>query len=256
MHQYSRAIVRRPAWTFANGITTSLLGPPDYTLALVQHDSYCETLERCGVKVSEVSPDELFPDCCFVEDTAVMVAGQAVITNPGHHTRKGEQEAIEARFMELGVPILGRIAAPGTLDGGDVLRISNHYYIGLSERTNTEGACQLGALLEGAGMTWSTVKVSQLHLKTDITAVDSNILVSTEAYYKHPYFSHIKTRIEVPQSESIAANCLSVNGHVLVPAKAEQTQSALKQIGVKVRPINMTEFNKMDGALTCLSLLF
>ena len=134
---YTKAIVRRPGKNFANGITTSNLGQPDFNKALEQHAAYCEALTKCGVELTVLDADERYPDGCFVEDTAVVNSRVKVISRPGAATRRGEEDEI-ARVLAASGPTES-ITAPGTLEGGDVLRAENHYYIGISERTNMRG---------------------------------------------------------------------------------------------------------------------
>ena len=133
---FSRAIVRTPGQSFANGLTASAaLGRPDIDLALAQHAAYCEALRRCGLEVTVLPPDERFPDGTFVEDTAVVAARTAVATRPGAPTRTGEVEVVAAALRHFR-PALEQIQAPGTVDGGDVCQAEDHFLIGVSARTN------------------------------------------------------------------------------------------------------------------------
>src|SRR3954469_25832550 len=143
---FTHAIVRPPAATFSSGITSSGLGPPDLALALEQHEAYCRTLERLGLSLIRLAPDAAFPDSTFVEDTAIVTGRGAILTRPGAPSRAGEVTALGAALAPW-FPKLDGITAPGTVDGGDVCEAGDHFFIGVSQRTNAEGAAQLGAWL-------------------------------------------------------------------------------------------------------------
>jgi len=249
---FTRAIVRTPGENFCDGITTSRLGRPDRRKTLEQHTAYCDALRDCGVEVSVLTADERFPDGCFVEDTAVVTEDCAVIARLGAPERRGEEEAIAdalAAFRPL-----RRIEEPATLDGGDVMRVSDQFYVGLSKRTNAEGALQLTSALSEHGHVVSTIPVNGvLHLKTGVTFVGDNTLVATGEFAGRDEFNAF-CRIDV--DETAAANCLNVNGTILVPAGFPKTASALRRLRRPVIELDISEFRKMDGGLTCLSLLF
>jgi len=249
---YSKAIVRRPGSNFARGITTSNLGQPDISKALEQHAAYCEALIRCGLEVTVLEADERYPDGCFVEDTAVVNSKMAVIARPGAATRVGEEEEI-ARVL-AGFGPTESIIAPGTMEGGDILRAENHYFIGLSARTNREGASQLMDILSKHGFTSSVVPVEAgLHLKSDIAYLGNENFIST------PVFSHVAhpaNTIILDPDEYYSANCLRVNDFLLIPKGFPKSKMRIKELGYNIIEIEMSEFRKMDGGLTCLSLLF
>jgi dimethylargininase len=249
---YTKAIVRRPGKSFANGITTSNLGRPDFSKALEQHAAYCDALIRCGVELTVLDADERYPDGCFVEDTAVVNSRVKVISRPGAATRRGEEEAITRVLAGTGQT--ESITAPGTLEGGDVLRAENHYFIGVSERTNREGADQLSKILVKHGFTSSVVCVEAgLHLKSDIAYLGDGNFIST------PVFSHVahpaNTIIPDPE-EYYSANCLRVNDHLLIAKGFPKSKMKILELGYNIIELDMSEFRKMDGGLTCLSLLF
>lgn len=249
---YTKAIVRRPGRNFASGITTSNLGKPDFGKALEQHTAYCEALKMCGVELTVLDADERYPDGCFVEDTAVANSRVKVVSRPGAATRRGEEEAIAGVLAGSGPT--ESITAAGTLEGGDVLRAENHYYIGISERTNTEGASQLSAILAKHGFTSSFVRVEAgLHLKSDIAYLGDGSFIST------PVFSQVaqpaNTIIPEPE-EYYSANCLRVNDFLLVAKGFPKSRKKILELGYNIIELDMSEFRKMDGGLTCLSLLF
>ncbi len=149
MTQFRRAIVRPPSRTFADGLTASSLGPPDLDKALAQHATYCAALERCGLTLTYLAADDALPDSTFVEDPAILTAKLAILTNPGAPSRRGEVASIARALPEFFDHIV-RIETPGTVDGGDVCQADEHFFIGLSDRTNEDGARQLAAVAFGA----------------------------------------------------------------------------------------------------------
>ncbi len=252
---FSRAIVRTPCQNIANGITSADLGKPDYARALLQHRHYIDALKKCGLQVTILDPEEAYPDSTFVEDTALMTPHCAVITNPGAASRVGEVETIAPVLKDLNRPV-NRINAPGTLDAGDVMMIGSHYYIGLSERTNTEGARQLIAILNDHSMTGSTIKLDRvLHLKTGVSYLENDYLAATDEFLFHPDFQGYKI-LEIDAKESYAANCVWINDRVLVPSGHPAAQKTIETAGYRVMAVDVSEFQKVDGGLSCLSLRF
>ncbi len=250
----SHAIARRPAPTMAHGLTTAALGPPDFAQALVQHEAYVAALEECGLQVTVLDGLPEFPDAHFVEDVAVVTPELAVLTRPGAVTRRGEVRFIAASLSARRPTV--SIETPGTLDGGDVLTVGNHLFIGLSERTNEAGARQLGEALARFGYGWTLVPVEAgLHLKSSVTAVGENTLLMTAALADLPAFARFE-RIVVDPAEAYATNTLLLNGRLVVPRGFPRTRQALEVLGVAMLELDMSEFRKMDGALTCLSLRF
>jgi len=249
---YTKAIVRRPGRNFAKGITTSTLGQPDYNKALEQHAAYCNALARCGVELTVLDADERYPDGCFVEDTAVVNSRVAVISRPGAASRMGEEK--EIALVLAGFGTTESIIPPGTLEGGDVLRSENHYFIGLSARTNTEGASQLSAILSKHGFTSSVIRVEAgLHLKSDIAYLGEGNFISTPVFSA---IAHPANTIILDQDEYYSANCLRLNDYLLIPKGFPKSRKKILELGYKIIELEMSEFRKMDGGLTCLSLLF
>src|SRR2546426_7281213 len=142
----TKAIVRPPAPNFSEGLTRANLGAPNYERALSQHEAYCVVLERCGLTLTRLEPDPLHPDSTFVEDTAVLTERCAILARPGAPSRAGEVASIGNALTNFYSSVLS-IQPPGTLDGGDICEASNHFFIGISERTNEAGAQQLADLL-------------------------------------------------------------------------------------------------------------
>lgn len=255
---FTRAIVRPPAATFADGLTTAGLGPPDLALALAQHAAYVAALEACGLAITPLPPEEGFPDATFVEDTAVLARGLAVLCRPGAPSRAGEVEAIRPALDAL-FHSSAAIEAPGTVDGGDVCEAGDHVFIGVSERTNEEGARQLSSLLAPLGLGSSFVDIrgipGLLHLKSGIAWLGGRTLALTDLLASRPEFRGW-SRLPVPPGEEYAANAVLVNGRVLLAAGFPRFEAAVRALGLPAVPLDMSEFRKLDGGLSCLSLRF
>lgn len=251
---FTRALCRRPGPDFAAGITTADLGKPDFALACDQLDRYVELLSEFGLDVTVLEALGGFPDAHFVEDTAVVTADVAVITRLGAASRQGEQHSI-AKAMAAHLP-LAHIEPPGTLDGGDVLMIGSHFLIGVSDRTNKEGARQLGAILESHGNTWQVVPVAAgLHFKSSVNLVGPNTLLVTKAFAGREELAGFE-QIIVPPDEEYAANTLLINGRLIMPAGYPHTREMLEALAQPITELDTSEFRRMDGGLTCLSLRF
>lgn len=253
--QFTKAIVCTPCERILEGLSSAGLGLPDYNLALQQHAQYVNALETCGLEVTILPPDNNFPDSTFVEDTALLTPAVAVITNPGAPSRSGELRKMGetiTRFYDK----IEYIRPPGTLDAGDVMMAGDHFFTGLSERTNAEGTNQLISILEAHGMSGSAIDISgMLHLKSGISYLENNTLLAVDALNEHPALSHFDI-IPVPDEEAYAANSLWINGTVLVPEGYPETLQNIKQAGYNTIVLDMSEFRKLDGGLSCLSLRF
>jgi dimethylargininase len=254
--RFTAAIVRPPAASFAEGLTTAGLGAPDLSLALSQHAAYVAALEQLGVRVTALPPDAAFPDSTFVEDTAVVAAEGAIVARPGAPSRAGEvaaiEEALVARFGSVAA-----IASPGTLDGGDICQADRSFFIGLSHRTNEEGARQVADWLGRVGYNSSVIDIrgnsALLHLKSGIAWLGGSELVIAEALADHPALAGYH-RIVVPAEETYAANCVRVNDAVLIASGHPAVAAQVDALGHRVVTLDMSEFRKMDGGLSCLSL--
>lgn len=255
---FRTAIVRKPGSNFARGLTTFKGPPPIYEKTLQQHDDYCTALERCGLQVVRLSPDLVYPDSTFVEDTAVLTHDFAVITRPGAQSRMGEVDSIRGSLMRFFHEIR-EIKDPGTVDGGDVCQVEGHFFIGMSQRTNEEGARQLGRLLAERGYTSSLIDIRPikdiLHLKSEMAWLGEDKLAVSQALAGFRDFCKYEL-IFVEAEESYAANCVRVNENVLIPAGFPKFAAALARLGQKPVPVEISEFRKMDGGLSCLSLRF
>ncbi|MCB9701163.1 MAG: N(G),N(G)-dimethylarginine dimethylaminohydrolase [Myxococcales bacterium] len=257
MSRFTRALVRLPASTFAQGLTEAGLGPPDLELALAQHAAYCEALASAGLEVIRLPPAPEFPDSTFVEDAAILTPRGAILTRPGAPSRAGEVEGIAAALSALGVDAL-RLEGPGHVDGGDVCEAEGEVLIGLSSRTDPAGAEALTRALAGLGMPATTIDVrgrgpALLHLKTGLAYVGEGRVVVVQELADEPALAAYE-RIVVGPAEAHAANCVRVGDRVLMPTGAPRLVDALIALGLAVQLLEISEFRKMDGGLSCLSL--
>jgi dimethylargininase len=252
---FTNAIVRRPCREMINGITKATLGKPVYDLVLEQHNKYVEALQQCGLAVTVLDADSRFPDSVFIEDTALCTPHCAIVTNPGAPSRNKETEGLKTILAGF-YRNVHCIENPGTVDGGDVMMVGNHYYIGLSDRTNGRGAEQLIAILQQYGMDGSAVEMStMLHLKTGMSYLEQNNLLITGEFLTKPIFDTFQ-KLEVPMDEAYAANSLWINDTVIVPLGYTKTLKRIQELGYKTLILDMSEFRKLDGGLSCLSLRF
>lgn len=252
------AIVCPPSANYAQGITTSDLGDPILEIALEQHTAYCAALEKCGLTLIKLEPNPLFPDSTFVEDTAVLTPKSAILANPGATSRRDEVSNIAQSLTQF-YTTLHTIDPPGTLDGGDICQIDDHFFIGISERTNEEGARQLAILLDQDGFSSSFVDIrgyeGLLHLKSGLAYLGSNRLVLARGLEDLISISGYEI-IHIDRDESYAANCVRVNAYVLMAAGYPKFAKELSKLGYQTLLLEMSEFQKMDGGLSCLSLRF
>jgi dimethylargininase len=253
---FSRAWVRTPGANFAHGLTSAADGPPDLDRALRQHARYCEALRECGLTVTELPAQTRYPDGTFVEDTAIITQTVVIATRPGAATRLGEVAAIESTLRSIGRDLC-RIEAPGTLDGGDVCDADGHFFIGVSARTNEEGARQLAQILERHGYRSTLVDIRRshalLHLKSGMAYLGARQLVIGPGVPEIAELAGYE-RICVESAEAYAANCVRINARVLVAAGYPNFSSTLRAVGHSLLVLDMSEFRKMDGGLSCLSL--
>ena len=238
-----------------SGLTEAALGAPDYSLACQQHDDYIAALQECGLAVTVLDALEEFPDSCFVEDAALMTPACAILTNPGASSRRGEVKHIAPAVSQF-YDQVERIEAPGSIEAGDIMMVSDHYYIGLSARTNELGAAQMIKLLDKHGMTGSMIEMSEmLHLKTGVNYLEDNKLLICGEFIGKSEFANFD-HIEIDADNAYSANSVWINGTVLVPTGFPATVSAIEQAGYLVRQVDASEFQKLDGGLSCLSLRF
>jgi len=252
---FTKAIVKTPCQAMVSGISSANLGAPDYQKALAQHADYIEALKECGLQVTVLPADESFPDSTFVEDVALMTPHCAILTNPGAPTRTLETRSMLKTIREFYAKV-EMIEAPGTCEAGDIMMVGDHYYIGLSERTNQAGAEQMIAILNRYGMQGSVVNLTEvLHLKTGLGYLENNNLLACGEFLSKPEFQQYNI-LPVDPDEAYAANSVWVNETVLTPEGFPKTRSLIESAGYKVREVDVSEFQKLDGGLSCLSLRF
>ncbi len=255
---FKNAIVRKPCKAMIDGITSAPeLGKPDFALAQKQHDDYIEALKKTGVEVTVLEANEDYPDSCFVEDTAVLTRNCAIISNPGADSRRGEAKemlpTIRKFFPEDKIEY---IQSPGTLEGGDVMMVGDHFYVGKSARTNEEGISQFISILEKHGLTGSEVPLELvLHLKTGVNYIENNNMLVAGEFVTKPDFVKFN-KIEIPEDEAYAANCIWMNGTVIVPEGYPTVEKSIRDAGYDVILVDTSEYKKLDGGLSCLSLRF
>jgi dimethylargininase len=254
---FKNVIVRRPCKALAEGITTASLGKPDYELAVKQHDKYIETLKECGVNVTVLEANEDFPDSCFVEDVVLCTRKCAIVTRPGALSRRDEilqkdmQEALEKFYKNIEY-----IKEPGTVEAGDIMMVGDHFYIGLSARTNEEGAKQMIDILRKYELDGSVVHLKEvLHLKTGLAYLENNNLLVAGEFVTSPIFKGFN-KVVINEDESYSANCIWVNDIVIVPAGYPTAKKAIEDAGYEVKEVDTSEYRKIDGGLSCLSLRF
>jgi len=249
---YKRAIVRPPSKSYKRCISSH---PKHHELnlelALVQHREYCTTLAELGLEVIELIPDDDFPDSCFVEDTVVLHRERAAITRPAVESRRGEETSIEEVLKEY--KRTKHVKSPGTIEGGDVIHLDELLISGLTQRTNIEGVKQTAEWLE---VPIEVIQDSRIiHLKSHVTYLGEDTFATTRRYAQHPLLLDY-TKILIPDHEAYAANTLTCNGSVLMPKGHIDSIQLLKDAGFDVLPHDVSEFEKCEGALTCLSILF
>jgi dimethylargininase len=233
-----------------NGVNNRI----DLQLAGEQHQRYCQTLQQLGLTLIKVDADDNLPDCCFVEDTAIIAGETTIITRMQAPSRA--LETIEVKKLLANYKTTKEILPPGFIDGGDVLRINKKIYIGISERTNREAVEQVRALVAKEGYEVIPVEIKgTLHLKTVCTYLGEGVMVIASGHFEQNVFAGYK-KITVPGEEAYSANCLAVNGKVIVPGGYPRTREYIEKEGFKTVEVDISEFRKGNGGLTCLSIIF
>ena len=212
---------------------------------------YRETLEELGLEVLNLPPDDDSPDACFVEDTAVVHGRKALMCRTGAESRRSEVPAVEEVLREY--LALKWAVAPATVEGGDVVHLEGRLLSGISQRTNAEGVKQISAWLDVRVDT--IVDPSIMHLKSYVTCLGGDTVISTSRYSSHPSLDGLDV-ILVPEGEEYAADTLAIGDVVLMPDGCPKTRQLIREVGFEVIPLNMSEIEKCDGAMTCLSILF
>jgi dimethylargininase len=223
-------------------------------LAKKQHTEYCETLKQLGLRLITVDADNALPDSCFVEDAAAVFGEKAVICNM--KTASRAKETLEVAKVLSRLKDTYFIKPPATIDGGDILRVEDTVFVGLTSRTNMHAVKQLERILTKCNFRVVPVRVhGVLHLKSACTYLGGDYVVMAEGFFETDLLRNCG-KIVVPKGEEYAADCLAVNGTVLVAKGYLETRRLVEKAGFSAREMDVSEFRKGDGALTCLSILF
>ena len=223
-------------------------------LAKKQHAKYCDALKQLGLNLIVVDEDKTLPDSCFVEDTAAIFGEKAVVCNM--KTKSRAKETVEVAKIQSRLKDTYYIEPPATIDGGDILKAEGTVFVGLTARTNSYAVEQLEKILTKSEFQVVTVRVRDvLHLKSACTYLGNNCILAAEGFFETELLNSFR-RIVVPKGEEYAADCLAVNGVVLVAKGYPKTRKLIERAGFSTREMDVSEFRKGDGALTCLSILF
>jgi dimethylargininase len=226
----------------------------DVSLAKRQHAEYCKVLKRLRLELMWVEGDHTLPDSCFVEDTAVIFGEKTVICNMS--TRSRTREAVEVAKVLEKLKQTFYIKPPATIDGGDVLKIEARVFVGLSARTNLHAIHQLRKVLENSNLEIVPVKVHNvLHLKSACTYLGNDYVILSKGCFDTQVLRDYK-KIVVPRGEEYAADCLAINGTILMAEGYPATKKLVEKEGFCVKELEISEFRKGEGALTCLSIIW
>ena len=246
------ALVREPGNMYTNCLSEH---PLHHTVSLKkareQHADYCETLTELGLEVIRVPRDDKHPDSCFVEDNAVVENDKALICRMAKESRRGEQPGVAAKLAEY-MPIKWA-EEPATIEGGDVVHVEGKLISGISDRTNFEGVAQMQEWLEVPVSTIFDPTI--MHLKSYVTYLGKGIMIATEKYANHPALEGFNILIP-PAGDEYAADTLALGDTVLMAKGYETAQTMVREVGFDVLSMDVSEIQKCDGALTCLSILF
>ena len=251
-YKFKNAIVRKPGKSIINGISSRNI-KPDYQKICNEHKEYIETLISLNINVFTLGAVEDYPDSVFIEDPALAYDDHCILLRPGTKSRFGESKILSRDIKKYFKKLL--FTENGKIEGGDILRINNHFIIGLSDRTNKEGAENLSYLLTSLG---ATVDISStpkdiLHFKTDCSLIDDDTILVTKKIKKLNIFEKKYNIIEVPDGEEIAANSIRINDHLLIPKGFKKTEDLLaKNYNLILLEIN--EITKVDAGLSCMSI--
>lgn len=248
------AITRAPSARMPEALVRERpAAPVDVARGRRQHAAYEAALADAGLTVTSLPPLDAHPDCCFVEDTAVVARGVALVTASAAPSRRGEEEAVAAALAPR-VRVV-RMEPPATLDGGDCLRVGERLFVGLSARSNAGGVDALRRTFEPLGLAIVPLPVGDaLHLKSVCSALPDGRILVAAGRLPADCFGELEV-VEIPEDEAAAANCLSLADRVLVADGFPETRARIEALGHRVVALDVSEMHKADGALTCLSIL-
>jgi dimethylargininase len=226
----------------------------DVALAKRQHAEYCKALKKLGLKLIWIKGDNTLPDSCFVEDTAVIFGEKAIICNMKIKSRV--KEVVEAAKVLEKLKETYYVKPPATIDGGDVLKIEGKVFVGLSTRTNLHAVHQFRKILENSNLEIVPVKIQDaLHLKSACTYLGNNYVILSKGHFDTDILRDYK-KIVVPRGEEYAADCLAINGTILMAKGYPETKRLIEKEGFFAKELEVSEFRKGGGALTCLSIIW
>ena len=251
-YKYTNAFIRKLNKSIYNGISSRFLRP-SYEKILEIHKNYINAIEEAGLNIILLNNLEQFPDSIFVEDPALIYKKNIIILNPSDQTRNGEAKIIKNEIGKYFEKIL--TVEKGTIEGGDILNLNNHFIIGLSNRTNKLGAENLSNILISLG---ATVEVCQtpkdiLHFKSECSLIDDDLILVSNKMSKLDYLRKNYNLIELPSGEENAANCIRINHKLLIPDGFTKTEEILSK-NFNIIKINVEELLKVDAGLSCMSL--
>ncbi len=251
-YQYTKAIIRNPSNSVVNGIS-SQNKLPKFKKLIDEHNQYLNVLKKLGLKIFRLDKLEDYPDSIFVEDPAVIYKSTCIILNPQDPRRNGESLIIKNEIKKYFNNIF--FIQDGTVEGGDILNIDNHFIIGLSKRTNKLGAENLSKILNFLGATVSICKTPDdvLHFKSECSLVDDNMMLVSHKMAKIDYLKKNFHLIELPFGEEGAANSLRINNRLLIPDGFKKAEQILSK-NFNLIKIKIDEISKLDAGLSCMSL--
>ena len=256
MFDYEKVITRPPCGNFAAGLTHGRLGKPDVELAVRQHEQYVSSIRRCGVEVIVLPPDNDYPDSCFTEDEVIVTDRMAVIPSFCRPSRQGEEIRMRPVIEAFYGSHIEEIRRPGTLEGGDICRDGNHFFVGISSRTNEEGARQFAEIVKKYGFTCDFCDIRGiriLHMTTGMSYIGENTVICCPDFKDLPALRNYRVLV-TDREEAYAANCIRIKDTVIIPAGFEKTEKMLQEAGFQTISTPMSEIEKQDGGLSCLSV--
>ncbi len=264
LDQKSRAIVRLISDSYINALANYFgSGPTDISVARKQHRAYADALSSNGVEVTTLEADQNHPDCVFVEDQAVVIDGHVLLPVPGHESRRGEQPPI-ADFLShhLKGHQICKMEPPAMMDGGDILRLGDLFFVGRSTRTNDDGISELKDLLDHLGHELRVVDIPSraLHLTSISSTPTDNIILAPEGYLAPEAFGVMPDGCEVimiPEEEVYGCNTIGLPGNKVIIAEGYPTvKKTLEDRGLECIILDMEQIREADGSLTCCSIFY
>lgn len=254
MFDYSHAIVRTPAASVVAGLRAGIGPDPEFPALLAEHAAYVAALRGLGLTVDELPAAEVFPDAIFVEDPALVFAEGAIVLNLAAQSRAGEA-ALIAPVLEARFERVLKMQGPGHADGGDVLVLPDRVLIGLSGRTDREGADELIGLLAQLGKKGEIAETPPgvLHFKTGCSLIDEETVFALPAMASSPAFEGLRV-VPVPAGEEKAANKLRVRDAALIGAHFPKSCEIIERLGVRTIPLDVEQIGRIDAGLSCMSL--